>query len=143
MNRDKKEALKEWMLDNLDLSFSRSGGPGGQNVNKVNTKVTARVDIGDLTIFDEIEKNRIREKLSNRITDEDILQIQVSDTRSQLKNREIALIRIISLIEGAIAVPKKRKKTKPSRAAREKRLDNKRKISEKKSRRRDNNQFSQ
>jgi len=136
MNRQLEQAVEEWLTENMDLSFSRSGGPGGQNVNKVNTKVTARVEIFSMSFLDESQKAMLLGKLANRINEEGILQIQVSDTRSQIKNREIALARLTALIEGSLKVQKKRKKTRPSRAAREKRLDNKRKISEKKSMRR-------
>ncbi|MBB6478433.1 alternative ribosome rescue aminoacyl-tRNA hydrolase ArfB [Spirochaeta isovalerica] len=136
MNRQLEQAIEEWLTENMDLSFSRSGGPGGQNVNKVNTKVTARVDVRAMDFLDERQVVMILLKLNNRINEEGILQIQVSDTRSQIKNREIALARLTALIEGSLHVAKKRRQTRPSRAAREKRLDNKRKISEKKSMRR-------
>ncbi|MBN2657733.1 MAG: aminoacyl-tRNA hydrolase [Spirochaetales bacterium] len=136
MNRQLEQAIGEWLRENMDLSFSRSGGPGGQNVNKVNTKVTARADIGAMEFLDERQKELILLKLANRIIEDTVLQIQVSDTRSQMKNREIALVRLTALIEGSLYIPKKRKKTRPSRAAREKRLDSKRKVSEKKSIRR-------
>ncbi len=129
-------AIEEWLLENMEFSFSRSGGPGGQNVNKVNTKVTAKIVINSMDVLNDVQKSLVRNKLCNRINEEDELIIQVSDTRSQLKNREIALLRLTSLIVGSLHVPKKRKKTRPSRAAKQKRLDNKRKISEKKSTRR-------
>jgi ribosome-associated protein len=131
-----KDHLETWLGENMAMSFSRSGGPGGQNVNKVNTKVTARVSIVEIAVLTESQKFMIREKLHSRINEEGELVISVSDTRSQLKNREIALVRMLNLILSALHVQKKRKKTRPSRAAREKRLDNKRKISEKKSSRR-------
>lgn len=136
MNRDKNKAVEEWLKENMVLSFSRSGGPGGQNVNKVNTKVTARVDIAAIDVLDVSQQAMIANKLRSRINDEGEIVISVSETRSQLKNREIALIRLTSMICGSLHVQKKRKKTHPSRAAREKRLDNKRKISEKKNSRR-------
>ena len=136
MNGELNNNIEEWLRENLEESFSRSGGPGGQNVNKVNTKVTARVKIESIEVLNENQKSLVRNKLHGRINEEDELVISVSDTRSQLKNREIALVRLANLITSSLHIQKKRKKTRPSRAAREKRLDNKRKISQKKSSRR-------
>lgn len=114
--------LEECIAAIINFSFSRSSGPGGQNVNKVNTKVTARVLIEDISLFTEAEKNRLRAALNSRINDADEIVIQVQDERSQIKNREIALRRIIRLITGSLKTKKKRLLTQPSKKAKERRL---------------------
>lgn len=121
----------------VDVSFSRSGGSGGQNVNKVNTKVTARLAIEELDELSDAQRNRIREKLANRINTDDELVIQVQEEREQRRNREIAVRRLTNLIRHAMKRPKPRKPTKPSRGARERRLNEKRRRSETKKARRD------
>lgn len=112
-------------------SFSRSGGPGGQNVNKVNTQVTLHVPLGGLALS-EAERERLVERLSNRITAENELVVQCSETRSQAQNREIALSRALSLIDHALQPQRTRRPTRPSRAARERRLERKRVRAERK-----------
>ncbi len=104
--------------------FSRSSGPGGQNVNKVNTQVTLRIPI-DLLELRADESDRVRRRLANRCNAEGELVIQVSDTRSQHANREIAVERAADLIAYALRRPKKRRPTRPSAAARERRLKGK------------------
>ena len=106
--------------------FSRSGGPGGQNVNKVNTKVTLRIGLGDLIGLNDAESSRLRETLASRITGEGELVIAASEERSQLRNLERAYARLENLIVNAARLPRIRRPTKPSRAAKEKRLSTKR-----------------
>ncbi|MCL2230813.1 MAG: aminoacyl-tRNA hydrolase [Treponema sp.] len=107
-------------------AFSRSGGPGGQNVNKVNTKVTLRLRLNELNGLSEIELERVKTLLANRITTEDEIVITSDEERSQRINLERAYFRLESLILNAARLPKIRKPTKPSRAAKEKRLEAKR-----------------
>jgi ribosome-associated protein len=105
--------------------FSRSGGPGGQNVNKVNTKVTLRINLEALEGLNSAETTRLRETLASRITNEGELVISASEERSQRTNLERAYSRMEALIVNAARVPRIRRPTKPSRAAREKRLASK------------------
>ncbi len=116
----------------LTFKTSRSSGSGGQNVNKVETSVTVMWKAGDSSVFSEIEKERIALKLQNRISGEGFLQLTVSESRTQLQNKKIAIERIQEIVNKVLIVPKKRIATKPSRGQKEKRLESKKKISEKK-----------
>jgi ribosome-associated protein len=106
--------------------FSRSGGPGGQNVNKVNTKVMLRISLDDLEGLSEAEAARLKETLAHRVTGAGELVIAASEERSQLRNLERAYSRMESLIANAARLPHLRRPTKPGRAAREERLRSKR-----------------
>jgi len=104
---------------------SRSGGNGGQNVNKVETMAEVLWLVKDSRFFTNEEKEVIQEKLKNKINKEGYLSVKSGKTRSQLENKQIALSRMEDLVAGSLIKPKKRKPTKPSKAAKEKRLDSK------------------
>ena len=111
---------------------SRSSGKGGQNVNKTETKVGLWFDVAASALFSDEEKTRILSRLASVITDGGYLQLTCDEQRSQLQNRQLVVERAITALEKAVAVRKPRKKTKPSKATIEKRLEEKRKKSFKK-----------
>ncbi len=104
------------------FEFSRSGGPGGQNVNKVNTKVTLKVAVDAIEGLNETERRRLREKLAGRINGQGFLVLQVQDERSQKANRATALERLFKLVLAAAKRPTPRIPTKPGKAAKQRRL---------------------
>ena len=120
----------------LNFSFSRSGGPGGQHVNKVNTKVELRFNIANSQSLSEEEKLVLLAKLFKQISQEGELIIIAQETRSQLKNKSKAIEKFYEVINKALKPKKKRKPTTVSKAAKERRLKGKRELSEKKERRR-------
>lgn len=110
----------------LDERFVRSPGPGGQNVNKVATAVQLRFDIGRSRSLPDPVKQRLLRLAGRRASSDGILTIEAHRFRTRQRNREDALIRLVELIRKAAHQPKPRKKTRPTRASKERRLESKR-----------------
>ena len=120
------------ILPELSFSTSRSSGPGGQNVNKVNSKVTLRFDVLKSSALDADQKNHILQELSSRIVSEGVLMIISQDSRSQAKNKEDVISKLDRLLKKAFTPKRLRKATKPNKAAKQARINNKKRRSEKK-----------
>ncbi|HET7321106.1 MAG TPA: alternative ribosome rescue aminoacyl-tRNA hydrolase ArfB [Longimicrobiaceae bacterium] len=119
-------------LPRAELSYraSRSGGPGGQHVNTSSTRVEVVWNVAESPSLSDAQRARLMRKLSNRINAEGELVLAASDSRSQHQNKEAVTERLVELVAEALRVPKKRKKTKPTRASRERRLKAKKRRSE-------------
>lgn len=132
-----QEKIKKGLFNpELEFQASKSSGPGGQNVNKVNTKITLRFNVPDSNVLEFEEKSILMEKLGNKLDNEGNLVIQCQEKRSQIQNKEIAIRKFYDLLLKAFQKKKIRKATKPGKAAIEERIKEKKRISEKKKSRR-------
>jgi ribosome-associated protein len=122
--------------DELIIRASRAGGPGGQHVNTTSSRIELRWDVRASRAPDEQQRALLIEQLASRLTTDGILVLHASEHRSQYRNREAALARLRTLVSEALVVPEDRRPTRPSRAARRRRLDAKRARSETKELRR-------
>lgn len=120
----------EKITSELQFKAVRSSGAGGQNVNKVSSKVVLSFDVNASQSLSDEEKILISQKLANRLTSENILILNADEDRSQLKNKAIVTQRFLDMIQKALVVPKKRKATKVPRSVIEKRIKEKRNQSE-------------
>ncbi|WP_312791026.1 alternative ribosome rescue aminoacyl-tRNA hydrolase ArfB [Sphingobacterium sp.] len=128
----------ERLIGELTFKFSRSGGAGGQHVNKVSSKVLLQWDVENSSVFSPEEKTVISKKLSNRINKEGILQLECDIDRSQTRNKEIAIERFVHILRESLVPVKPRKKTKTPYSSILKRLDRKKQQSQLKASRRKN-----
>ncbi len=120
----------------LEVRATRSGGPGGQHVNTSSTRIEIRWNVLRTAALDEEQRSRVAEGLATRIDGEGWLRVVSSESRSQRQNREAAEGRLADMVRNALVVRRKRRPTRPSRAAKRARLEDKRKQGEKKARRR-------
>jgi len=120
----------------LEIAFARSGGPGGQNVNKVSSKVDLRWNPRTSAVLSEDDRAWLLQKLRSRLTGDGTLIVTSTATRDQIANRDDAMSKLILIVAAALARPKPRKATRPSKGAKRRRLADKRHHSEKKANRR-------
>lgn len=130
--REPDDPIIDLLLQELDFTFTRGSGPGGQHVNKVNTRVELSFNINESTVLTADQKELISKHLKNRISKEGILILSSKEERSQVRNRQLVIEKFKKLISQALVPPKKRIQTKPPPASKLNRLEEKRKIAEKK-----------
>ncbi len=121
---------KEKIISELSFKAVRSSGPGGQNVNKVSSKVVLTFDLKNSKALNEEEKLLLESKLSSRLTTDLVLILNCDEDRSQLKNKEIVTKRFLEIIKNGLIIPKERKPTKIPKSVIRKRIKNKKNVSE-------------
>ncbi|WP_372744753.1 alternative ribosome rescue aminoacyl-tRNA hydrolase ArfB [Lutibacter sp.] len=123
---------KEALLKELNFKAVRSGGAGGQHVNKVSSKVELIFDLQNSAEFSDDEKILLLKNLQTKLTKENVLLLSCDESRSQHKNKEIVIERFFTIIKNGLKVPKKRKATKPTKSSIQKRIDKKKNVALKK-----------
>jgi ribosome-associated protein len=123
---------KEAVLSELEFKAVRSSGSGGQHVNKVATKVELSFDIENSQFLSEVQKDLLKKQYKNRISKEGLLSLSSDETRSQLRNKEKVINRFLELLEAGLRPQKKRKPTRIPAGVKKKRLESKKRQSEKK-----------
>lgn len=126
------DEIKKLLENEVRYSTSRSSGPGGQNVNKVNTQVELRFSVTETAIFNEEEKSRIQGKLKNKINSAGELILTSQKGRTQLENKELVIIKFFNMLESALRIRKTRIKTAPSPSSVRQRLESKKNTAAKK-----------
>ena len=126
------EVVRRWLETQAPVSFARSSGPGGQNVNKLSTKAVLRVPIAAVPGLSDEERARLLQKLASRLAEGGVLVVQAQDERSQSMNRGLAVDRAFDAIVRGLHRPRRRTATKPSRGSKERRLQSKKLSSRKK-----------
>lgn len=132
MNREK-------IIQELSIKAVRSSGAGGQNVNKVSSKIVLSFSISESEGLEDSQKNLIISKLNSRLTQNNVLILNCDEDRSQLKNKSIAIKRLFQILQNALAIPKERKETSVPKSVIRKRIKDKKNLSATKALRRKNN----
>ena len=114
----------------LEVRAVRSGGPGGQSVNTTDSKVELRWDVANSTALSDQQRSRLLERLSSRLTSDGVLILTGSEHKSQHRNRAAVLARFRSIVGEALTPPRQRRRTRPTRASQQRRLDHKRRRAE-------------
>lgn len=122
----------EKLAGELRFTASRSDGPGGQNVNKVNSKITLKFDVVHSSLLSAEEKETIVKRLGSQLTKDGVLVLTAQESRSQLANKETVMLKLENLLQRAFEKRKVRKRTKPSKGSVQERIQMKKKLSEKK-----------